>query len=452
MTGSASATAMTLSEAGPPPATALDIMRHNPLMNMENAYKVMAEDGLDGIICMKPHHIYHMTNFWPLLDKMGHLHTSAALLSKNTTLPPALIMGEFTHFYIYQNHGLTLPTEVFLYNPPAESDPYIARGDQRLRGEMPPPIQGRPFGVIDDSLTTEWELNRYSGTDAVKAAHGMAAGVEWAILQAAKEQGLTKGRIAVDDPFAGEVLKLAGFDVTILPAENVMRKIRAIRSPAEIAIHRIAAQQNTDAARAAAAAIQPGMTYRELRARFFAEAAQRGNTGVFMVVDRVSSDMFDREIEEGQALMIDCVSHFMHYHGDYARTIYVGEPVQAMKRGAKAMKVGWDHVRENLRPGVTFSEIRAMGREMLQKAGYPEYNIGFGPHLVGLFHGDTPMRDGAPYPMPTEITLEENMIVSIDCPIVNDGIGGSGHLEDLMLITKDGAEPIHSIGGEVITV
>ena len=44
------------------------------------------------------------------------------------------------------------------------------------------------------------------------------------------------------------------------------------------------------------------------------------------------------------------------------------------------------------------------------------------------------------------------MILSVDCPVRNTGIGGSAHLEDLTLITKDGAEQINDIGDRVIVV
>ncbi len=44
------------------------------------------------------------------------------------------------------------------------------------------------------------------------------------------------------------------------------------------------------------------------------------------------------------------------------------------------------------------------------------------------------------------------MVLSVDCPPMEAGIGGTAHLEDLMLITKDGAEPLHTIPQNTITV
>ena len=51
-----------------------------------------------------------------------------------------------------------------------------------------------------------------------------------------------------------------------------------------------------------------------------------------------------------------------------------------------------------------------------------------------------------------DLTLRENMILSVDCPVMSTGVGGSAHIEDLMLITAEGAEPLHEIGAPVITV
>jgi hypothetical protein len=36
--------------------------------------------------------------------------------------------------------------------------------------------------------------------------------------------------------------------------------------------------------------------------------------------------------------------------------------------------------------------------------------------------------------------------------VVETGLGGSAHVEDLMLITADGAEPIHTISDHLVTV
>jgi len=120
-----------------------------------------------------------------------------------------------------------------------------------------------------------------------------------------------------------------------------------------------------------------------------------------------------------------------------------------MLKATKAMADGWDRVREQLKPGLKFAEIQALGQKALTQAG-SRYRIPFNPHSVGLYHTDHFGLSGLP-PV-ADMTLEAGMIISVDCPLLQSGIGGSGHLEDLMLITADGSEPIHDIGSQTITV
>jgi Xaa-Pro aminopeptidase len=91
----------------------------------------------------------------------------------------------------------------------------------------------------------------------------------------------------------------------------------------------------------------------------------------------------------------------------------------------------------------------ALGQQALKSAG-KNYRVPFSPHSVGMYHSDHVGSTGLP---PREdIVLEPGMILSIDCPLIETGVGGSAHLEDLMLITADGAEPINDIGQQTITV
>ena len=42
------------------------------------------------------------------------------------------------------------------------------------------------------------------------------------------------------------------------------------------------------------------------------------------------------------------------------------------------------------------------------------------------------------------------MFISVDCPLMEAGSGGTAHLEDLTLIREDGSEPIHDTGNQII--
>jgi Xaa-Pro aminopeptidase len=172
---------------------------------------------------------------------------------------------------------------------------------------------------------------------------------------------------------------------------------------------------------------------------------------VFLNVDRVSSELSQDTIRDGQALFLDSVSHYRHYHGDYARMVFVGEPPPAAREAARAVAHGWSALREQLRPGLRYSQIGALGRDAVRKGGF-DVAVGFGPHSVGLMHTDEPGEDAGGFYRKLDLTLQENMILSVDCPVLDTGLGGSAHTEDLMLITADGAVPLHDLADPVITV
>jgi Xaa-Pro aminopeptidase len=180
---------------------------------------------------------------------------------------------------------------------------------------------------------------------------------------------------------------------------------------------------------------------RAVRQRFFERAAARGARGVFMVVDGVYSEAFDAPLTDGAAFMIDCVSEIAGFHGDFARTVFIGEPARAMRNVPTIVNTAWAEVRAALKPGLRFSQIQEIGRKALAAQG-ADFAIPFGPHLVGLYHSDQPALglDGRR----EDLALEAGMILSVDCPLMDAGLGGTAHLEDLTLITPDGSEPIHA--------
>jgi hypothetical protein len=110
---------------------------------------------------------------------------------------------------------------------------------------------------------------------------------------------------------------------------------------------------------------------------------------VFIVIDGSSSEIADAPIRDGMAFSIDCVSSFLHYHGDFARTIFVGEPHPLMRRGTTAIHTAWQDIRSQLRAGMRFADVQRIGRESMKRQG-ADFTVSFTPHSVGLHHTDHP--------------------------------------------------------------
>ena len=424
-------------------------VRAGPLMNLEQAYRVMEEEKLDGLVLAEPVNVFHLTGHWGSLAKMGYPAPAYALLSRDQRQAPGLVMAQFIYYYTFSDGYFNFPLQTWLFT--GWDRRHIQDGKLEDEGGEPP---ASPAYIFEDKGEVELrdiELHRRSTLHAALSEQKLSADAQWALVNAVKGMGLDRGRIGVDHLVVNAIFEIAGLDAVPVPADRTLRRIRAIKSPREIELMTFSAQANAQAALAAARAARAGATYQELRAAFYSEAARRGNLGVFMQVDTIGAETGDGEFREGQAFQIDCVSHGFHYHGDYGRTVFLGEPSLSMKRVTDAIAHGWDAIREALRPGLRYSEIRAIGVEALKKAGY-DLDVAFTPHSVGLMHTDDPGRADKPFYVKEDVVLAENMIISVDCPVRNVGVGGSAHLEDLTLITADGGVQINDIGDRVIVV
>ena len=403
-------------------------LRSEPLLNLPRAREVMARRGLDGLVLLRAQNVYQAAAFWPLTDRMGYPPSCAVVLPRAANRRPVLVMPQFTFYYIYSDGGVRSYLDHVLYAP---------------QGAL------QVFHATDPDALSAKERRRLA--DLAPLARSLQADFTTALRLAIREAGLEGGVLGVDDELGAALVTAAETRNDTRPAQQDVAFIRMVKSPLEIRMMRAAATRNVEAALAAVRGLRAGMTLRELRQRYFTEVTQRGMTPLFMVVDKSSVPTFDDELRDGQGVLIDCVSHFHNYHGDFGRTVVLGEPSRAMRRATDAMRFAWSEIRAQLRPGLTDVDIRRIGAEALRKGGYTT-NIAFTPHSVGLQHSDAPLRTDGVIPAPQGFTLEPGMVLSVDCPLFEEGVGGSAHLEDLTLITADGGERIHPDSDSVLVV
>jgi Xaa-Pro aminopeptidase len=371
---------------------------------------------------------------------MGFEGSGIAIFPLDPKRPITLVMHAFLYYYTHTPESKFKDRLVFTYTQPAAST-------TNTEGE-PAAQPARTMRVADESLVTDLDRHRVAMFDLARPP---SADASWALKKALTELQLNTANIGTDDLAIDAALKLRGFTGNTRPAENLIRRARLAKSPAELKMMRFAAQANVDAAMAAANRARALGTSRQLRAEFYAEAARRGNMGHFMVISGASTEALDRPLVNGTSVSIDCVSTCRFYHGDFGRTIFIGEPPASVVRAAKAVAIAWDEIREQLKPGMRFADIPRIGRASLTKQGV-DISVSFSPHSVGLFHTDQPQPSLVAPRGPDALVLEENMVLSVDCPVFMAGLGGTIHLEDLMLIRNGRAEPIHTVPPPIIVV
>lgn len=417
------------------------LLREGPI-NLPRAIAVMERHGLDGLVLGRPENVFHALGHWPVITRTrtGQPPSVFALLTRERPGEWGIVSSRFLYYYTWADGRRRTDVQPWLYGELGDGGdltsiaPFPMCNDA---GEVPPsPLEQHRADELARVAPPQASL-RDAGAALVAALRGMGL---W-----------TSGRVGFDDPVIARVMAHHDHPGHAVPADNIVREIRLVKSPLEQALMARAAEANVGAMLAAAQAARAGARHCDLQDLFRMEAARRGNTSVFLNVDRASTQGSLAEIADGQTLFLDAVSHFQNYHGDFARTLFVGDPPKSARRAAEASGMAWHAVREHLRPGLRYSEIIAIGQKAVRGAGY-HTNIGFGPHSVGLAHTDEPGEDHGGFWRKPDIVLEEGMVVSIDCPVLDTGIGGSAHCEDLMLITGDGARCIHSEHETVIVI
>ena len=414
-------------------------------MNLARAYETLERMQLDGLILAEPVNVFHLLGYWPqiALTRATQPPTTFALLSRDARQAPGLVTSRFIYYYTYVDGGFERDLQVHLYLEPGD-----ASDDVDIAIDVQPPLE---FADAERAPLSDIERRRRDKLDIAQALQGTRKDAGNALIRAIRGMGLQTGRVGYDHPLIAAICERHQLETKLVPADTALGWIRLVKSPLELQLMRRAAGANAEAVNRVARAIRAGATHAELRDAFARAAADVGNRSVFFTIDRISSELSNQKIADGQTFFVDGVSHHRHYHGDYARTVFVGEPLPPARRAAEAVLHAWSVIREHLRPGLRYSDIVMIGKEAIKSGGY-DVSVGFGPHSVGLAHTDEPGSDAQGFHRKLDLELCENMVLSVDCPIMNTGLGGSAHVEDLLRITKDGAEPLHDASVGVITV
>jgi Xaa-Pro aminopeptidase len=402
-----------------------------PLLNRERASELMRRAGFEALLVSAPMNVYYVTGATPVMSRFTQVNMTAALLPADLKRPIAYLGGGFEFYAGVADAGLNAGVE-----------PYLTGGSLGDADSRSSPAFPRVGSYQFDAR----EQRRRALLDRAAPFHETMPA---ALRKALRDRALGGGAIGFDTADAKALLDTAAAPATLRPADDFMLNIRMIKTPAELELISKACANNVDAALVTAKAARDEGTLRHIRQRFFEEAARRGNVGVYGNVDLVMDERLDGTLREGQTFMIDFVSHYGFYQGDYGRTVFFGEPDAQMRKATEVGIAAWAEIESRLRPGLRFSEIRRIGNDTVKKLG-ADFTYAFNPHTVGLQHWDQPRL--SPEGRAIDLPLEAGMVLSVDCPLLNAGVNGTTHLEDLVLITADGSRPLHRQGDHVIMV
>jgi Xaa-Pro aminopeptidase len=265
------------------------------------------------------------------------------------------------------------------------------------------------------------------------------------------DYGLTRARLGTDlMPYMVHQGLMKQFPaLEIVDASKIWVRITAVKHPMEIEHVRAAVRVADLGMDAAIAAIRPGVSEHAVSAE--AVYAMRKSGSEFepfipLVASGYNTSMFERVatekvIEAGEMVILDIGAVVRGYTGDLGRTFVCGDPTPEQKAIYKATHLALQEAKKVVRPGANGRDVDRRAREIIEEAGWGNYvYTGNTGHQLGYgLHGE-PLVDRN-----VDFEIVENMVICLEPRIVlpdRPDIGGA-HLEDVVVVTKDGHEQIN---------
>jgi Xaa-Pro aminopeptidase len=237
----------------------------------------------------------------------------------------------------------------------------------------------------------------------------------------------------------------------LIPLENEVRNIRALKDKHELAVLRTSIEIASDAFLHILELLNEGVLERDVA--FEMESFMKRNGAEALGFDIIVASgkrsalphgkASEKRVEKGDLIVIDFGSGFQGYHSDQTRTVACGSPSPEQQKIYQTVKQAHDKAIEKVRPGIPICEVDAAARDHIRSQGYGEY-FGHGTgHGIGLaVHEDPVINSENMGP------VQEGMVFTIEPGIYIPGWGGV-RIEDMVLVTAHGAEVLTYLPAEV---
>ena len=323
--------------------------------------------------------------------------------------------------------GLSRYLPVFVY---AKGEPqkagYFGHRMDRFQNEV------KPFWVAENN-------NKSSGSiDAMEKAADYARKLK----PDAKRIGIETAFLPVD---AAAVLRKAFPHAELGDALFVLERLRAIKSPEELEMLRIASDKVIDAMAVVFKNFGAGSTKAELAEALRREETSRGLTFDYCLIAAGSSlnrAPSDQRWEKGDVLSLDSGGNYHGYIGDVARMGIIGEPDAELVDLLAEVEAVEQASMKPIRPGALGKEIYAAANDVLHKSKVHNHTE-FLAHGMGLVSHEAPrLTNTGPVPYDAydaDRPLETGMVISVETTLQHPQRGFI-KLEDTVVVTPKGFE------------
>lgn len=386
----------------------------------------MDADGLDGLVASTLENVFYLSGVW---------HLGAELFPRDSEGYVVATRDDPEHGGVVISVG---EADLLLEADPADRPSFHYGTFYR---EMPPEGSGIELDA-DERAIWERTIDRPGNASPFDA-----------LVAAIESAGLASGRIGVDERGPNRDLldklrdRLPGLE--IVPAAQIFRRIRMVKTPIEQE-RLIGAMAATEHAfRVTLDAVHEGVTEAELAHVFecgITEAGARpGFTlirfGKGMALGQVSPG--DTKLVKGDYLWFDIGCSFRGYKSDIGRIVSYGEPSEKLRSLNAASKAGQDRAIELMTPGRVASDVFNEAVARVRECGIPDYRRHHVGHGIGIEYYDLPILTPS-----SDIPLEAGMIFEVETPYYEFGFGGA-FIEDTVLVGEDSASILTTLDREL---
>jgi Xaa-Pro aminopeptidase len=412
-------------------------------LDRARASRLMAGAGIDALVVLQPENFQYATGATPgvaaLFRRAG---AAVALVPADPSLAPAAVVSDLFEAA------------------------FRAASDIR-------DVRTHPLWVESLDVTAQLPSNRPAAAlirDA-HAAAGRAPGFKRPatfefgnaiahLRDALAERGLLAARLGIELDFLpvndGATLKAALPEATWVDSSPVIARLRAIKTPREIALLRGGAEIAEAGIRHMLGTLREGQTREEIAEAWFAgiraEARRRGVTTMKQAWEYVSvgPDPWGSgaRLRVGDVVKVDVGCVLSGYSSDSGRTFAFGRANQHQREIHGALLSAFRAGSARLRPGHTLADVHRAAIAAMRAAGFADYDRGHFGHGVGqnVFSEEWPFIAAD-----ADLMLEPGMVLAFETPYYVTGIGGF-IIEDQMLVTDGGAESMNTLPHELVEV
>jgi Xaa-Pro dipeptidase len=271
------------------------------------------------------------------------------------------------------------------------------------------------------------------------------------------------GREALSWTWHQSFLDSVGRPLEVVPADEILERLRAVKSEAELAAMRRSAAVGVEWMTTTLEAVAEGRTQGDVVGEGLRLLASRGGSPYDVAISHgdKSGHYFGssgvphwnstRPMRRGDLVHVDQWGPVENYFTDFARSTVVGRrPTDGQRELLEGAVALIDHLIDVIRPGRTFSDLYCSGVAWLDENGFatPGEADAAGQVFATQFpcfgHG-LGLAVENPWIVASEHTvLEPNMVVALETVVGRAGVGASNHEHNV--VVRDGPPEVLTAG------